>query len=260
MRLDASRYRRGLVVTAHPDDVDFGIAATIAQLTDGGVEVTYLIVTDGQAGGFDRDVPRSEMPRIRRDEQTAAAAAVGVTDVRFLGRTDGEVVADLELSRDISRVIREIRPDLVITSSPERHYRRVGASHPDHRAVGDATLDAVYPFARNPFAFPELLAEEQLEPWIVSEVWLLADPEADRWFDVTDTVDRKLAALRAHVSQLTDPDAIEDRVREWLAATASEGGLPEGRLAEAVRVIEIEPPPGASSHGGPPTDEAAAGG
>ncbi len=234
------RFDRALVVTAHPDDVDFGAAGMVALLTGAGVEVDYCIVTDGQAGGFDRDVPRDAMPRIRRNEQLAAARAVGVTQVRFLGHVDGEVVADLDLARELSREIRRVRPDLVITSSPERNYRRVGASHPDHRRVGDATLDAVYPFARNPFAFPELLDDEQLEPWIVGEVWLLGDPAPDLFLDVTEVVDRKLAAIRAHRSQLTDPDQMEQRVREWLTRTALAGGLDDGRLAEAVRVVRIE--------------------
>ena len=243
MQLDTSRYRRALAVVAHPDDIDFGAAGTVARLTEAGVEVAYLVVTDGQAGGFDRDVPREEMPRIRRDEQTAAARAVGVDDVRFLGRVDGEVVADLDLARDVSRVIRQVRPDLVITSSPDRNHRRIGASHPDHRAVGGATLDAVYPFARNPFAFPELLEDEGLEPWIVGEVWLIGDERPDLAIDVTDTVDRKLAALREHASQLTDPGALAERIHEWLSATAAEFGLEEGTLAEAARVIEIAPLP-----------------
>lgn len=240
MTIDTDRYERALVVTAHPDDVDFGIAGAVAVLTAAGVEVGYLVVTDGQAGGFDRDLPRSEMPRIRRSEQTAAAAAVGVHDVTFLGRVDGEVAADLDLARAISRVIRQRRPDLVITSSPDHNHRRIGASHPDHRAVGSATLDAVHPFARNPFAFPELLDEEGLEPWIVGEVWLIGDERPDRFLDVTATVDAKLAALHAHRSQLTDPDGLEQRVRAWLSATARHAGMPDGRLAEAVRVIEID--------------------
>lgn len=236
---DLASFDRALVVTAHPDDVDFGAAGMVALLTDAGVEVDYCVVTDGQAGGFDREMPREEVPRIRRNEQVAAAERVGVSQVHFLGRVDGEVVADLDLVRDISREIRRVQPDLVITSTPERNYRQVGAGHPDHRRVGDATLDAVYPFARNPFAFEELL-EDGLEPWVVGEVWLLGDPAPDRFIDVTEVVDRKLAAINAHRSQVADPDGLAARVREWLGRTARAGGLPDGRLAEAVRVVRID--------------------
>lgn len=238
--LQPDEITRVLVVTAHPDDVDFGSAGTVATLTDRGVHVAYCIVTDGQAGGFDRDVPRTEMPRIRREEQRAAAALVGVDDVTFLGRVDGEVVNDLALTRDISRRIRVATPDLVITASPERNYDRIGASHPDHRAVGAATLDAVYPFARNPFAYPELLDDEGLEPHIVREVWMQGHPTADHAVDVTDVLERKFAAILAHESQMTDVAMIRERVGEWTAGTAAEHGLPEGRHAEGYRRMFIQ--------------------
>ena len=186
---------------AHPDDVDFGSAGTVATWTAAGTEVTYCIVTDGDAGGFD-DTPRDQMGPLRQAEQRAAAAAVGVSDVRFLGYPDGRLELTLDLRRDISRVIRQVRPQRVLTSSPERFWERIGASHPDHMTVGESTLRAVYPDARNPFAFPELLADEGLEAWTVSEVWLGASPRADHAVDVTDVVDRKFAALRSHVSQV----------------------------------------------------------
>ena len=215
--LEPEDITRVLVVTAHPDDVDFG-----------------------SAGGFDRDVPRSEMPRIRRDEQRAAAAVVGVADVTFLGRMDGELEADAALCREVSRHIRRVRPDLVITSTPERNYDRVGASHPDHRAVGSATLDAVYPFARNPFAFPDLLDEEGLEPHVVREVWFTGHPVSDHAVDVTDVFERKLEAILAHASQMTDPDGLRGRIEQWTSRTAVEHGLPEGRRAEAYRRTFIQ--------------------
>ena len=156
------------MVTAHPDDVDFGAAGTVAAFTAAGVEVTYCIVTDGDAGGSDRPMPRVEMAALRQDEQRAAAAVVGVSDVRFLGHPDGMVQATLELRRDISRVIRQVRPERVITQSPERNWDAIFASHPDHLAAGEAAVCAVYPDARNPFAHPELLDEEGLEPWSVA--------------------------------------------------------------------------------------------
>lgn len=231
---------RALVVTAHPDDVDFGASGTVAGWTDDGVVVTYCIVTDGDAGGFDPAVPRADIPGIRRAEQVAAAAAVGVDDVRFLGYPDGQLVASLDLRRDLSRVIRQVRPDLVVCQSPERNWASVFASHPDHRAAGDATLDAVYPDARNPFAHPSLLADEGLDAHIVHEVWIMGGPRPDHVVDVTDRLDRKTAALRAHASQMTDPSGDPPPImREMMARNAARGGLSEGRLAEAFQVLRI---------------------
>jgi LmbE family N-acetylglucosaminyl deacetylase len=233
--LDDALVRRVLVVTAHPDDVDFGAAGTVATWTDTGIDVVYCVVTDGDAGGFDPAVPRAEIPAIRRAEQEAAAKEVGVTELHWLGYPDGRLLPTIELRRDIARVIREVRPHRVVTQSPERNYERIFASHPDHLAAGEATLCAVYPDARNPFAFPELL-EEGCEPWEVPEVWLMAGG-GDRVVDVTDTFDRKLAALRAHVSQETGGPELEQRLRDWLGMVASQAGLPEGRLAEQFRVV-----------------------
>lgn len=230
---------RAMVVVAHPDDVDFGAAGTVATWVDAGTAVTYLICTRGDAGGFDA-TPRSEMPALREAEQRAAAAQVGVSDVRFLdGYADGLLEVNQALIRDIVRVIRQVRPQRVLTSSPERWWERLGASHPDHMAAGEATVRAVYPAARNPFAFPELLADEALEAWTVPELWLMADAKSDHAVDVTETFSRKVAALKAHVSQTGHRTDLEEMLRGWSGATATRLGLPEGRLAEAFRVISI---------------------
>jgi LmbE family N-acetylglucosaminyl deacetylase len=235
--LQAHEIGRVLVVTAHPDDVDFGAAGTVAALTDAGVEVTYCLVTDGDAGGSDRSMSRSDMAALRRHEQTRAAKAVGVHHLVFLGHPDGRVVADLSLRAALSRVIREERPDVVICQSPERNLDRIYASHPDHLAAGEATLCAVYPDARNPFAFPELL-DAGLEPWSVSEVWVMGHPAAAHHVDITAQVERKIEALLCHESQHVDPQRTERVVREWAMATASRFGLPEGRAAEAFRLVD----------------------
>lgn len=227
-----------LVVTAHPDDVDFGVAGTVAAWTKAGVEVHYCVVTNGEAGGSDLQMPRPEMARIRQEEQRAAAAEVGVTDVVFLGYPDGAVTVTHELRRDITRQIRRVRPERVLCQSPDRIWDRLPASHPDHLAAGAAAVSAVYPDCENPFAHPELLAEG-FEPHNVSELWLMAAPEANRVVDVTDTFDRKMAALRAHRSQVADGDALEDRIRGWLSAQALAVGLPEGRLVESFRVVRV---------------------
>jgi LmbE family N-acetylglucosaminyl deacetylase len=235
--LHDSEVARALVVTAHPDDVDFGAAGTVSTWTAGGVEVVYCICTDGDAGGFDPAVDRADIPGIRRAEQEAAAKAVGVHDVRFLGYPDGRLHATVELRRDISRVIRQVRPQRVLIQSPERNGARVGASHPDHLAAGAAAMAAVYPDARNPFAHPELLADEGLEEWAVAETWVMAHPENNHHVDITDLFDVKLAALRAHASQTAHMDGLEARLREWFGASAVAAGLAEGRLAERFFVV-----------------------
>jgi LmbE family N-acetylglucosaminyl deacetylase len=228
---------RALVVMAHPDDVDFGGAGTVAMLTDAGVHVTYCLVTDGDAGGSDRSISRHDMAMLRRKEQTAAANQVGVTDLFFLGHSDGRVQATLQLRADISAVIRRVRPRVVIAQSPERNLDRIYASHPDHMAAGEATLCAVYPDARNPFAFPELF-EEALEPWAVDEVWIQGGSTGTHPVDVTAAVERKIAALMSHVSQHTDPQQTEAMVREWMTNNAKQFGLPDGSSAETFRVVD----------------------
>lgn len=228
---------RVLAVMAHPDDVDFGAAGTIANLTDAGVEVVYCLVTDGQAGGFDHTIPRNEMARIRRREQTEAAAKVGVSDLRFLGHMDGSVVADLDLRHDISVVIRQVRPQVVITQLPMRSLESTYGSHPDHIATGEATMSAVYPDARNPFAFPGRPIVD-LDDWAVDEVWIPFGSAAQDVVDITHQLDRKIEALMCHRSQHRDPAAMQERVRTWWQGVAAEHGLPEGSSAEAFRVVD----------------------
>ena len=239
--LESSEIERVLVVTAHPDDVDFGAAGTVASLTDAGVEVVYCLVTDGQAGGFDHSIPRREMAAIRREEQTKAAAEVGVTDLRFLGFMDGTVEVTMELRHTISLVIRQVRPQVVITHSPVRSLASTYGSHPDHTATGEATMCAVYPDARNPFAFPDLPCAD-LEDWKVQEVWIQAGPlgGADDLdvVDITEQVDRKIRALRCHLSQHVDPDGLEERIRARFLQLAETHGLEQGRSIELFKVVD----------------------
>jgi LmbE family N-acetylglucosaminyl deacetylase len=231
-----SPVERILVVAAHPDDIDFGASGSVASWTAEGIEVAYCILTDGDAGGSDPSVSRSDMGRLRREEQTAAAACVGVSDLSFLGHPDGRLESTIEVRRDIARVIRRVRPQRVLSSSPERNWQRIFASHPDHLAAGVATMAAVYPDARNRFAHPELL-EEGLEPHTVEEVWMMAFPTPDTWVDVTEQFDRKVAALQCHRSQVGGWEDLAEAMRQWGSQIARQGGLPEGRLAEAFRVI-----------------------
>ena len=206
---------------AHPDDVDFGAAGTVAVWTHAGLEVAYCIVTDGEAGGSDRSVSRSDMAAIRRREQTEAAAVVGVTDLTFL------TIADKH----------HIRPIFVFFDSCWDPNPKLYASHPDHLAAGEAAICAVYPDARNPFAFPELV-DEGLEPHTVPELWIMATDRADRVVDATEFFPLKLAALRSHRSQVADGDHLEALLRQWMSGTALAAGLPDGSLAEAFHVVE----------------------
>ena len=197
--------------------------------------------TSGEAGGFD-DTPRERMPALRESEQRAAAAEVGVQDLTFLGYPDGRVTASIELRKDISREIRRFRPQRLLTHSPEIRWSRIGTSHPDHRAVGEAALAAVYPDARNPFAHIELLDAEGLDAWAVQEMWLIGAPEErlNHVADVTDAVDRKLAALRAHRSQTAHMDDLDQRIRSLGGMWAHRFGLTAGRLAEAFQIVSID--------------------
>jgi LmbE family N-acetylglucosaminyl deacetylase len=231
---------RALVGVAHPDDVDFWAGGTVACWTSAGITVTYCVLTDGDSGGFDPRIPRSAIPDIRRDEQEAAARELGVSDVRFFGYPDGRLEPSYALRRDIARVIRQVRPARVLTWTPEWSWRRFHRNHPDHRAVGEAVLGAVFPDARNPFAHPELLRDDGLEPWEVNEVWLMGAPIPNHYVDITNALDRKLAALRAHPSQTAHRDMLEEDVRERLAPNAEAAGLPPGHVAEAFQVVTIE--------------------
>jgi LmbE family N-acetylglucosaminyl deacetylase len=234
-----SDVRDALVVVAHPDDVDFWAGGTIACWTDAGIAVTYCLLSDGDSGGFDPKVPRSAIPGIRQAEQKAAAAVLGVSDVRFLGYPDGCIEPTYALRRDITRLIRQVQPARVLTWSPEWSWRRFHRNHPDHRAAGEAALSAIFPDARNPYAHPELLNEEGLEPWKVGEVWLMAGPSPNHYVDITDVFDRKLAALRAHESQTADRGRLQEEMRERLAPNNEAAGLPADRLVEAFQVVTI---------------------
>lgn len=230
---------RALVVAAHPDDADFGAAGTLAGWAEAGIAITLLVLTRGEQGGFD-DTPRDQIPAIREREQRAASAELGVTDVRFLdGWSDGWLEPTWDLQKAIVRVIRQVRPQRVLCQSPVRLLQRLQASHPDHLAAGEATVRAVYPAAENRFAWPELL-EEGLEPWKVTELWLMAHADMTHLVDITEHFAAKVKALQAHVSQTAHQgDGLEEMLRGWNGGVAAAAGLPEDRLAEMFAVSRI---------------------
>lgn len=221
-----------LVVVAHPDDIDFGIAGTVAVLTANGCSVSYALCTSGEAG-IPEDMDRDQLRALRESEQRAAAAQVGVHDVRFLGMRDGHLEPNLAMRKGISRVIRELRPDLVITQNPQRRYDSIYASHPDHLACGAATCAAVYPDARNPFAHPSLL-DEGHAPHAVADLWIMGTDEPNLAVNIDATLDAKVAALSLHQSQITDRD-VAALLTEWATSLANQHGLAD--RAEHVEVF-----------------------
>jgi len=234
----AADQQRALAVIAHPADAEFWAGGTIAAWTADGVEVSYLVLTDGEAGGFDPSVPRSDIPRIRRAEQQKAAAVLGVSDVRFLGRNEGGLLAtSRDLHVELVRAIRRVRPQRIMTWSPEWNWQRFRSCHPDHLATGTLTLHAVYPDAGNPFALTTLSEQEGLQPWTVDEIWLINSPQVNHHVDITDTFDRKVTAVRAHASQTAHREDLPAYLRGRIAANTAAAGLPEGRLAEAFQVV-----------------------
>lgn len=241
---------RVLVVVAHPDDIDFGTAGTVAQLTAAGAYVAYCLVTSGEAGEDDMTFTSEELAATREAEQTAAAAEVGVTSLHWLRHPDGMVEANFALRRDIARVIRIEKPDVVISQSPERNYDSVYGSHPDHLETAEATLRAVYPDSRNPRAFTKELLDEGYAPHTVNNVWVV-QIEPTLYVDITDVFDQKLRALRSHASQVAKRDAefdLSKLMREWgerIAGGAAKKGIAHfdpdtnpGRLAEGYRILD----------------------
>ena len=236
---EPAKLERVLVVSAHPDDPEFGFGGTVAKLAGEGVDVTYVICTDGSQGGEDPQVPDAELTATRYREQQAAAEVLGVKEVVFLGYRDGHLKFGLELRLAITEQIRRFRPDAVFTHSPVRNLAiGIGASHPDHLAVGETAFAAVYPDARNPRAFRELLSEG-LEAHKVKEIWVGAWTDGDHVVDVTGFVDRKIEALRCHQSQFQKPDRDSKwDVEKFIKERMAEVGKPHGyEYAESFRRI-----------------------
>ena len=213
---------RVMVITAHPDDSEFGAGGTIAKLAKEGAEVTYVIATNGDKGSSDRTMSSERLAAIRAEEQRNAARTLGVAHVEFLGYPDGELEDTRDLRRDVTREIRRWRPDLVITMNPHRTYN-LYASHRDHRIVAGVALDCVYPLARDHMSFPELMPE--FEPHKVREIHLMQWEKPQIVVDISEHIDLKLKALACHVSQVGNFEGVEARVRERSAEIGREKGF-----------------------------------
>jgi LmbE family N-acetylglucosaminyl deacetylase len=233
----AWRPDRFMVIVAHPDDADFGVAATAARWIDQGSVGWLVCCTSGDAGGEDPEIDPLELAVIREREQRAAADVVGYAGVTFLHRPDGALVNDLALREQLVREIRTFRPDAVVSSDPETlFHRNRGVNHTDHRAAGMAAVDAAYPAARNPMAFP-WLAREGLEKQRVRRLYLFFTDHPTVYVDVSSTIDRKFAALRAHESQLSDPAQVETWLRRWMGEAGQAIGV---EAADAFHLVVID--------------------
>jgi LmbE family N-acetylglucosaminyl deacetylase len=226
-----------MVIAAHPDDADFGPAGTSARWIDAGSEGWLVCCTSGDQGGEDPDADPLELAALRETEQRAAAAIIGYAGVTFLHQPDGALANELSLREQLVREIRTFRPDAVFATDPDTlFYKSGGINHTDHRAAGIAAVDAVYPAARNPMAFP-WLARSGLAAHRVRRLYLFWSDRSDTWVDVSATLDRKIEALRAHASQIRDPEGLAERIRSW---AAEEGTAIGAAAAEGLRLIVID--------------------
>jgi LmbE family N-acetylglucosaminyl deacetylase len=206
--------KRALVIAAHPDDSEFGSAGTTYLWTQQGWEFHYCIITDGSKGSEDPKMTPEVLVPLRNKEQRAAATVSGVKEIDFLNYTDGEVTYNRQILKDIVRKIRTVKPYAVFSHDPGQIVRNLFINHPDHRAVGEMTLDAVYPMARNRPTFPELL-EEGLEPFSVKEIYLWTASEPNFDVDFTDVIDKKFEALSKHESQFDDFQGMQERMKAF---------------------------------------------
>jgi LmbE family N-acetylglucosaminyl deacetylase len=227
-----------LGVAAHPDDLDFGAAGTMAKFAAAGAQVHYIILTDGSKGSSDMDTTSEELIKVRQQEQRSAVAAVGGAGVEFLGHPDGMLEITMDLKREIVKAIRTIKPDVIVTMDPGMLYSssRGFINHPDHRAAGQATLDAVFPLARDHLSFPELFADG-FQPHITPTVLLVNFDTQNFYMDISETMDAKLAAIAAHVSQVPDLEGVQNRFKQIGALLGAKTG---SKYAESFIRIDIE--------------------
>ncbi len=229
---------RVMAVFAHPDDPEFFCGGTFARWSAEGASITFVLATSGDKGSDDPEMTSERLALIREEEERRAAAILGVQEVIFLRYLDGELQPTLELRRDITRLIRLKRPDIVVTCDPNVYwYGTRSINHPDHRAIGAATLEAVAPSARNRLIFPELTRDEKLPIHKVRQVYICGTPDPTTKVDVTAYIDLKIKALREHKTQIHDMEAMEARIRSNVDPEAPAG---QPRYMDLFRVITFE--------------------
>jgi LmbE family N-acetylglucosaminyl deacetylase len=233
----AERPKRVLVIVAHPDDADFGVAGTMARWIKAGTAARLVCCTSGDAGADDATLDPLALAQTREAEQRAAAAVVGYEGVDFLHRPDGALENDLALREQLVRIIRQFKPDAVMAMDPTVIIHDDGfVQHVDHRNAGMAAIDAVYPAARNAMAFPHLVTAEGLAPWDVNQLYLFFTDNPNAWVDISATIETKIAALREHTSQLRKPDELEGMLRGWAAENGQRIGA---AAAERFRWLKL---------------------
>ncbi len=231
------RPERLLVIVAHPDDADFGIAGSVAAWVGEGSVAQLVCCTSGDAGGDAADTDPLELARLRETEQRAAADIVGYESVTFLHRPDGALANDLALREQLVRILRRFRPDAVATSDPRAffHAGRM-VNHVDHRTAGAAAVDAVYPAAQNAMAFPHLITAEGLAKHHIGRIFLFWSDEPDVAVDISATLETKRRAVRAHASQLREPASVDEMLGQWAASEGARAGVD---AAETFAIVDM---------------------
>lgn len=226
---------RAMFIFAHPDDIEFSVAGTAVKWARGGSDITYVVITDGNVGSHDRNISRDELAEIRRAEQTAAAAVAGVERCLYLGYDDGLLEPSLPLRKQLVKLIRQYKPNVVVCGDPTAVLRGGRINHPDHRAAATAAIDAVFPASEMHLLYSEF-EEEGITPHKVNYVYISTYQEPDFFVDISETIETKLAALRAHTSQLGDWDP-EERIRQRAEQIGKQVGL---KYAEGFRRVTLQ--------------------
>ena len=247
MPIDTYIPASAMAIVAHPDDIEFGFAGTMAKWAQAGTEIAYVLVTSGDGGIADLDLSRAAVSRIREAEQTAAAEVVGVHDVTYLREPDGMVEPTMALRKALVRQIRRFHPEVVVTGDPNVIFTVTGGiNHPDHRAVSTAAVDAVFPAAGQPHVFEDLTLEG-LRARKVRKVYVTNRGEGAAYVDITGTIDLKMDSLKQHVSQVGGFEKLDERIREWTGNVAERGREENSddpaakamKNAEAFRVLTV---------------------
>lgn len=237
MRFDDLDIERAMVIYAHADDAEYGVAGTAAAWARQGVEVTYVMVTNGASGSSDPEMNRIRLAGIRLVEQQEAAAVLGVKEVVPLGFEDGYLYPDLELRKAVAREIRRFRPDVVFGPDPtSRTAFGLYVNHPDHIAVGEVVYRSINPDASSGLMFPELWREEGLEPWLPKALFVMSLASGQTAVDITETMDQKIEALMCHRSQIKDPEGTTTWVRDFFGSIGKKHGF---EYAEAFTIIRL---------------------